>query len=43
MPAKMTHRRALGSMHIAALMFGLTGIFGKLILAGPMVDRKSVV
>ncbi len=37
MPAKMTHRRALGSMHIAALMFGLTGIFGKLILAGPMV------
>ncbi len=33
----MTHSRALLSMHVAALMFGLTGIFGKLIQAGPMV------
>lgn len=31
----MTHRRALASMHVAALMFGLTGIFGKLTEAGP--------
>ena len=34
---QMTHNRALLSMHIAALMFGLTGIFGKLIQAGPLV------
>ncbi|HDZ56479.1 MAG TPA: DMT family transporter [Pseudomonas xinjiangensis] len=33
----MTHGRALGSMHVAALMFGLTGIFGKLIQTGPLV------
>lgn len=33
---KMTHGRALASMHVAALMFGLTGIFGKLTQAGPM-------
>lgn len=33
----MTHSRALLSMHVAALMFGLTGIFGKLIQAGPLV------
>lgn len=32
----MTPRRAIASMHIAALMFGLTGIFGKLTVAGPM-------
>lgn len=32
----MTHNRALASMHIAALMFGLTGIFGKLTEAGPL-------
>lgn len=31
----MTHGRALASMHVAALMFGLTGIFGKLAQAGP--------
>lgn len=31
----MTHGRALASMHVAALMFGLTGIFGKLASAGP--------
>ena len=31
----MTHGRALASMHVAALMFGLTGIFGKLAEAGP--------
>ncbi len=34
---QMTHSRALLSMHVAALMFGLTGIFGKLIQAGPVV------
>ena len=33
----MTHGRALASMHVAALMFGLTGIFGKLANAGPGV------
>lgn len=32
----MTHTRALLSMHVAALMFGLTGIFGKLIQLGPV-------
>lgn len=32
----MTHNRALASMHVAALMFGLTGIFGKLAEAGPL-------
>lgn len=32
----MTHGRALASMHVAALMFGLTGIFGKLAEAGPL-------
>jgi drug/metabolite transporter (DMT)-like permease len=32
----MTHGRALVSMHVAALMFGLTGIFGKLAEAGPL-------
>lgn len=32
---QMTHGRALLSMHVAALMFGLTGIFGKLTQAGP--------
>ncbi|UAW99960.1 DMT family transporter [Halopseudomonas nanhaiensis] len=31
----MTHGRALASMHVAALMFGMTGIFGKLATAGP--------
>lgn len=31
----MTHTHALLSMHVAALMFGLTGIFGKLAEAGP--------
>ncbi len=33
---QMTQRRAIASMHIAALMFGLTGIFGKLTEAGPV-------
>jgi len=33
---QMTHRRAIASMHVAALMFGLTGIFGKLTQAGPV-------
>lgn len=32
----MTHGRALASMHVAALMFGLTGILGKLAEAGPL-------
>lgn len=32
---QMTTSRAIASMHVAALMFGLTGIFGKLTQAGP--------
>ena len=32
----MNRRRAIASMHVAALMFGLTGIFGKLTEAGPV-------
>ncbi|SDH93986.1 DMT family transporter [Pseudomonas panipatensis] len=34
---RLTPRSALLGLHIGALMFGLTGIFGKLILAGPLV------
>ncbi|MEH6564043.1 MAG: DMT family transporter [Halopseudomonas sp.] len=34
---KLTHQRALIYMHIAALLFGLTGIFGKLASVGPDV------
>ncbi|NOP02768.1 EamA family transporter, partial [Klebsiella pneumoniae] len=26
----MNHRTALGALHIGALFFGLTGVFGKL-------------
>ena len=33
----LTHQRALTYMHIAALLFGLTGIFGKLASAAPDV------
>ncbi|GGD06087.1 DMT family transporter [Halopseudomonas salina] len=33
---QMTTSRAIASMHVAALMFGLTGIFGKLTQAGPI-------
>lgn len=33
----MTPRRALIGLHIGALAFGLTGVFGKLILAAPLV------
>lgn len=33
----LTPRSALLGLHIGALMFGLSGIFGKLILAGPLV------
>ncbi|WP_420232287.1 DMT family transporter [Pseudomonas sp. ABY48] len=33
----MTPRTALGALHIGALMFGLTGIFGKLAAASPAV------
>jgi len=33
---EMTHTRALLGLHVAALMFGLTGIFGKLAVAGPL-------
>ena len=33
----LTHQRALIYMHIAALLFGLTGIFGKLASAAPDV------
>ena len=32
----MNRRQAIASMHVAALMFGLTGIFGKLTEAGPV-------
>ncbi|MFS2126357.1 DMT family transporter [Pseudomonas sp. Pseusp97] len=34
---QLTPRGALIGLHIGALMFGLSGIFGKLILAGPLV------
>jgi len=34
---ELTHQRALIYMHIAALLFGLTGIFGKLASVGPDV------
>lgn len=34
---QLTPRSALFGLHIGALMFGLTGVFGKLILAGPLV------
>ena len=33
----MTPRTALGALHIGALMFGLTGVFGKLAAASPAV------
>lgn len=33
----MTPRTALGALHIGALMFGLTGVFGKLAAATPAV------
>ncbi|WP_191488588.1 DMT family transporter [Pseudomonas sp. FEN] len=33
----MTPRTALGALHIGALMFGLTGVFGKLASAAPAV------
>ncbi|AOS38852.1 MULTISPECIES: DMT family transporter [Pseudomonas] len=33
----MTPRTALGALHIGALMFGLTGVFGKLAAASPTV------
>jgi len=32
-----THRTALAAAHVAALLFGLTGIFGALIRSGPAV------
>ncbi len=32
----MTPRRALIGLHIGALAFGLSGIFGKLALAAPL-------
>ncbi|MCY1286470.1 carboxylate/amino acid/amine transporter [compost metagenome] len=34
---QLTPRSALLGLHVGALMFGLSGIFGKLILAGPLV------
>lgn len=34
---QLTPRSALIGLHIGALMFGLSGIFGKLILAGPLL------
>ena len=34
----MTPRSALGALHIGALMFGLTGVFGKLAAASPASD-----
>ncbi|WP_421527103.1 DMT family transporter [Pseudomonas brenneri] len=33
----MTPRTALGALHIGALMFGLTGVFGKLAAASPSI------
>lgn len=33
----MTPRSALGALHIGALMFGLTGVFGKLAAASPAI------
>lgn len=33
----MTPRTALGALHIGALMFGLTGVFGKLATASPAI------
>jgi drug/metabolite transporter (DMT)-like permease len=33
----MNHRTALGALHVGALFFGLTGVFGKLASAGPSV------
>ncbi|WP_017903310.1 DMT family transporter [Pseudomonas asplenii] len=33
----MTPRSALGALHIGALMFGLTGVFGKLAVAAPAI------
>lgn len=33
----MTRRSALLQMHIAAVLFGLSGIFGKLIISGVAV------
>jgi drug/metabolite transporter (DMT)-like permease len=33
----MNHRSALGALHIGALMFGLTGVFGKLAAASPSI------
>lgn len=33
----MTPRTALGALHAGALLFGLTGVFGKLASAGPSV------
>ena len=33
----MQHRTALFALHLGALFFGLSGIFGKLALAAPLV------
>ncbi|MDD0972568.1 DMT family transporter [Pseudomonas fontis] len=33
----MNHRTALGALHIGALFFGLTGVFGKLAQASPAI------
>ena len=33
----MHHRTALFALHLATLFFGLSGIFGKLALAAPLV------
>ncbi|EJC62392.1 hypothetical protein QWA_10004 [Alcaligenes faecalis subsp. faecalis NCIB 8687] len=33
----MTHGRALAAIHVAAILFGLTGIFGELIQVGAML------
>lgn len=33
----MNHRTALGALHIGALFFGLTGVFGKLASAAPSI------
>ena len=38
----MTPRTALGALHIGALMFGLTGVFGKLASAAPAIIGKAL-
>ena len=36
----MTARNALGALHIGALLFGLTGVFGKLAAASASTSGR---